>query len=158
MNWRTVVYCGAVWFSAFVFGLDGAAEAGEEQPAAAPKVTVQEFDKVEVQEYPWGWIRWLMNAEIDPEAEMTFGVVHIKPQQSNPVHLHPESTEYLHVLAGSCEHQVGDKWVTLKAGDTLRIPKGAPHSARTTDSHCRAVIVYNTGKRQFVPVGEGEEK
>ena len=29
------------------------------------KFTVQAFDKVEIQQYPWGWIRWLMNAEIE---------------------------------------------------------------------------------------------
>jgi quercetin dioxygenase-like cupin family protein len=121
------------------------------------RVAVQAFDKVEVQQFPWGWIRWLMNAEIDPQAEMTFGMVYIKPNQENPAHLHPKSTEILHVLEGSCEHLVGDQWVTLKKGDTVRIPKQVPHRARTTGEPCRAVIVYNTGKRQFVQVGEGEE-
>ena len=121
------------------------------------KVIVQGFDKVEVQQYPWGWIRWLMNAEIDPKAEMTFGMVYIKPHQENPAHLHPNSNEILHVLEGSCEHLVGEEWVTLKKGDTLRIPKQVPHRARTTDDSCLAVITYNTGKRQFVPVGEDNE-
>ena len=121
-------------------------------------MTLQAFDKVAVEEYPWGWIRWLMNGKIDSEAEMTFGMVSIKPHQENPAHLHPNSTEYLHVLEGSCEHLVGTEWATLKAGDTVRIPKGAPHRARTTNEACRAVIVYNTGNRQFVKVGEGEEQ
>ena len=76
------------------------------------------------------------------------------PHQENPLHLHPGSTEYLHVLEGSCEHLVGKEWLTLKVGDTLRIPKNAPHRARTKDQSCRAVIVYNTGKRQFVPLEE----
>ena len=113
---------------------------------------MQPFEKVETLEYPWGWIRWTMNAEADPEAEMTFGVVYIKPHQVNPAHIHPNSAEYLHVLEGSCEHLVGTKWVKLKAGDTLRIPKNVPHRARTGRQACRVVVVYNTGKRQFVEV------
>jgi len=140
---------------------DAAEPAGDKVPACCAgevsKIAVQEFDKVEVQKYPWGWIRWLMNSKIDPKSEMTFGVVYIKPNQSNPLHRHPNCEECLHVLAGSCEHRLGDKWLKLKKGDTLRIPLGVQHAARTGDESCRAVIVYNTGDRQFEPVGEGTE-
>ena len=136
-----------------VTALAGAA-AGDEP--ADSRVTVRESDKVKKQEFPWGWIRWQINAEVDPQAEMTLGVVYIKPHQVNPLHLHPNSAEYLHVTAGSCEHLVGKTWVTLKAGDTVRIPAGIPHRARTTDQSCQAVIVYNTGTRQMVEVKEGK--
>jgi quercetin dioxygenase-like cupin family protein len=95
-----------------------------------------------------------MNSKIDRRAEMTLGVVEIAPRQSNPLHVHPNSAEYLHVLAGSCEHRVGDKWVRVKAGDTLRIPQGVPHMARTAKEACRAMILYDTGERQMVPVEE----
>lgn len=117
-------------------------------------ITLQKFDKAEVQEFPWGWLRWLVNDQVDPAAEMTFGMVYIKPHQTNPLHVHPNSAEYLHVLEGSCEHRVGDRWVTVKAGDTLRIPRGVKHNARTKDESCRAVLVYDTGKRVMVPVQE----
>jgi quercetin dioxygenase-like cupin family protein len=116
--------------------------------------SLQSFDKVAAQQFPWGWIRWLMNAELDPAAEMTLGIVHVEPNQSNPAHIHPNSAEYLHVLAGSCEHRVGGQWVALRTGDTLRIPKGVVHQARAKDQSCRALIVYDTGKRQMVPVKE----
>ena len=147
----------------FAFSWVVASRAAEPEAAGTSgkevaKATAQAFDKVEVQQYPWGWIRWLMNAEIDPQAEMTFGMVYIKPHQENPAHFHPNSNEILHVLEGSCEHLVGKEWVTLKKGDTLRIPKQVPHRARTTDEPCRAVIVYNTGKRQFIPIDEGKEE
>jgi quercetin dioxygenase-like cupin family protein len=84
-------------------------------------------------------------------------MVYIKPNQENPAHLHPGSNEVLHVLEGSCEHLVGEEWVTLKKGDTLQIPRKIPHRARTRADSCLAVITYNTGKRQFVPVGEDTE-
>lgn len=128
--------------------------AGSPAKPDAVQISLQKFDQVEVQEFPWGWIRWLMNAQLDPDAEMTFGVVYVKPQQTNPLHIHPNSAEFLHVIEGSCEHRIGDRWVTVKAGDTLRIPQGVKHNARTKDEACRAVIVYNTGKRQMVAVPE----
>ena len=118
------------------------------------KMTLQQFEKVEVLEFDWRWIRWLMNSKIDPKAEMTLGVVYIKPNQVHPMHLHPNSGEYLHVTEGSCEHWVGDKWVTMEAGDTIRIPKNAPHRARTKDEGCRCVIVYNTGDRKMVTLDD----
>lgn len=131
----------------------GAAPTAKEQPQAAA-ISLQKFDQVELHEYPWGWIRWLMNDQLDPGAEMTFGMVYIKPNQTNPLHIHGNSAEYLHVIEGSCEHRVGDRWVTVKVGDTLRIPAGVKHNARTREDACRAVIVYNTGKRQMEVVPE----
>ena len=52
-----------------------------------------------------------------------------------------EQCPYLHILAGTCEHRVGDRWATLKAGDTLRIPRGVVHMARTKDQSFRAFLV-----------------
>ena len=123
--------------------------------AAALATMLQNFDKVEVQEYPWGWIRWLMNSKLDPASEMTFGVVEVRAGQSNPTHLHPNCEEILYVLSGSCEHRIADETLVLKAGDVLRIPAGVPHSAKTFEKEgMRAVIVYSSGDRQFVLVEE----
>ncbi|MBM4090772.1 MAG: cupin domain-containing protein [Planctomycetes bacterium] len=118
------------------------------------EVTVTEFARLKEHQYPWGWIRWTINADIDPDAEMTFGVVFIKAQQQNALHLHPNSAEYLHVVEGACEHLVGSTWVKLKEGDTVRIPANVHHRARTGAEPCRAVIVYNTGRREMVEVKE----
>jgi quercetin dioxygenase-like cupin family protein len=111
-------------------------------------------DDVAPEVYPWGSIRWLMNAKLDPEAEMTLGVVHIDANRANTVHRHPNSAEYLYVLEGTLEHRVGDRWTALEPGDTLRIPKGTVHGARTGASPCRVLVVYDTGTRQMVPVAE----
>lgn len=136
------------------FATDEQTQQGKTAETAALPGALTSFGKVEVLEFDWGWIRWLMNGKLDPDAEMTLGMVYIKPHQMNPAHLHPNSAEYLHVLDGSCEHMVGKKWVTLKKGDTLRIPKDVPHKARTGKQACTAMIVYNTGDRQFVEVKE----
>jgi quercetin dioxygenase-like cupin family protein len=119
------------------------------------KGSLQPYDKVEPQNYPWGWIRWLMNGQIDPQAEMTMGLVHIEPNQMNTLHIHPNSAEFLHALSGTSEHRVGsDRWVTMKPGDTLRIPRNVPHQARTHDQPFEALIVYDTPTRIMVPVPE----
>ena len=86
------------------------------RPLRPTQGTLQPYDKVQPQEFPWGWIRWVMNAQIDPQAEMTLGVVQINANQSNPVHVHPNCTEYLHVLSGSCEHRVGRPLADLESG------------------------------------------
>ena len=130
---------------------DQAAEAKEQ--SASP---VQSFKEAEELKFSWGWIRWLMSAKIDPGAEMTFGIVYVKPNQRNPMHVHPNCEEILHVLSGSCEHLIGDEWLTLKAGDTVRIPRGVRHVARTGDQPMRAVITYSAGNRQMVTLKEPE--
>jgi quercetin dioxygenase-like cupin family protein len=136
--------------AAAALSADAPTAAAEEAAA----VSLQAFEKAKLQEFPWGWIRWLMNAEIDPKAEMTLGVVQVQENQSNPLHIHPNSAEYLHMLSGSCEHRLGSRWVSLKTGDTLRIPRGVPHMARTKGEGFRALIVYDTGTRKMVPVTE----
>jgi quercetin dioxygenase-like cupin family protein len=123
--------------------------------AAGDEVRLQPYDKAEAENYPWGWIRWLINGQIDPGAEMTMGLVHFEPHQINVLHVHPNSAEYLHVISGSSEHLMGDRWVALKPGDTLRIPKGVPHQARTQGESFRALVVYDTPRRIMVPVTEG---
>jgi quercetin dioxygenase-like cupin family protein len=82
--------------------------------------------------------------------------VHFDPHRINVLHVHPNSAEYLHVISGASEHLMGDHWVALKPGDTLRIPKGVPHQARTQGESFRALIVYDTPRRIMVPVTEGK--
>ena len=144
-------------------GLAGLA-VGHEGEADATKargentMTLRPFADVEKQEFPWGWIAWTMNDQIDPNATMTFGVVYLKPHQTNALHRHPNADEILHVLTGSLEHRMGEKWVKMGPGDSIRIPKGMAHNARTADEACQVVVVYDTGARQFVEVDEKESK
>ena len=127
-----------------------------DRAAQSPASVVHSFKEAEKLEFPWGWIRWTMSAKIEPEAEMTFGIVYVKPNQRNPMHVHPNCEEVLHMLSGSCEHLVGEKWLTLKAGDTVRIPRGVRHVARTLDEPMRAAITYSSGNRQMVTLKEPE--
>lgn len=118
------------------------------------KLDLASYGKIPAQKFAWGWIRWLMNAQLDPQATMTVGIVQIAARQPNPLHKHPNSDEILHVLSGSCEHRIGDNWQKLFAGDTIRIPQGMPHMARAGDTGVLSMVIYNTGKREMIPVND----
>lgn len=56
--------------------------------------------------------------------------VDFDPGAFAPKHIHP-GEEIAHVLQGTLEYQLGDQPpVRLKAGESLFIPAGMPHSAR----------------------------
>jgi quercetin dioxygenase-like cupin family protein len=126
----------------------------------APKVTdalngmhpsIQSFNSVKEVKYPWGWIRWMMNSEMDPGAEQTFGIVQINAGQRNPLHKHPNCEELLYVLSGSFENVMDGKTVVMHAGDIVRIPANTPHQGiNNTKEPMRAVISYSSGTRQMV--------
>lgn len=103
------------------------------------------------EDFPWGRLRWLMSARIDPGAAQTFGIAEIYPGRRNPLHSHPNCEELLYVLSGSCEHVLGQERVVLQAGDLLRIPLGTPHQAIVLgDEPMRAVISFSSPDRQTI--------
>jgi len=125
---------------------------------AAAQAAVQHFTEAPEVKYPWGWIRWLMNANIDPEASQTLGIVQINPGQRNPLHMHPNCEELLYVISGSAENIIGNRKVTIGPGDLVRIPKGVPHQAITIGNKpFKAVISYSSNDRQVVNLGPDKE-
>lgn len=118
-----------------------------------PLARVRSQGDAEKQRFAWGWLAWLVCADVDADAKTTLGLVHLDPGKSNPVHVHRTCEEVIYVLSGQCEHRVGDRWVVLRRGDALRIPAGTIHAARTLeDQSFEAIVVYNTGRRDFEEV------
>ncbi|MBM3214955.1 cupin domain-containing protein [Candidatus Poribacteria bacterium] len=102
-------------------------------------------------DFPWGRIRWLSSQALDPDAEMTFGVVYIDPGESNPLHYHPNCEEVIFVLAGQCDHRLGDESFALEVGSSLRIPRGVVHKAMNTGwEPVMMVIAYSAPNRETV--------
>jgi len=135
-------------------------QSNQEKPPIMPNVNVmvQHFDKEQEVKYPWGSIRWMMNSAIDHESAQTFGICQINPGHHNFLHSHPNCEEILYVLSGSCEHIVGNKRVTLHAGDLIRVPVGVPHQAFVIGNEPMvAVISYSSGDRKVVNYGNTEE-
>jgi mannose-6-phosphate isomerase-like protein (cupin superfamily) len=124
----------------------------------AAQRAIQHFSDAPEVKYPWGWIRWLMNANIDPEASQTLGIVQINPGQRNPLHMHPNCEELLYVISGSAENIIGNNKATIGPGDLVRIPKGVPHQAITIGNKpFRAVISYSSNDRQVVNLSPDKE-
>lgn len=108
-------------------------------------------DEGRVADMGWGKIQWLCGKEIDPDAEMTFGMVYIEAGKENNRHIHPNCEEIIFVLSGECDHSLGDDVFHLEPGMMLRIPRGVPHNAKVTSwEPCRMIIAYSSADRQTI--------
>ena len=114
------------------------------------QATVKSPDQMEKQEFPWGSITWLVSGEIGNSQTMTFGRVVIRKGQANAEHGHPNCDEILHLLEGELEHTAGpDTVFNLKPGDTITLPAGTPHSARSVgDCDAVMVVAYSSAYRE----------
>lgn len=101
--------------------------------------------------FSWGAIQWLCNAELDPKAQQTLGLVYILPGAKNPLHYHPNCEELLYVLSGECDHTLDGETYRLTTGTMLRIPAGVRHDARNPGwEPVRMLICYSSADRQTV--------
>jgi quercetin dioxygenase-like cupin family protein len=99
----------------------------------------------------WGSLTWLASRAIGNTRELTVGRVTITRGESNPRHTHPGSEEILYLLSGRLEHTLGDETYSLEPGDTLAIPPGVFHNARSVgDVDADMIVAYSTGVRDFV--------
>ena len=102
-------------------------------------------------EFPWGTLRWLCNAELQPGAEQTVGICRIHPAQRNPVHYHPNCEEVLYLLAGTGDHSFDGQIISLAPGNVVRIPAGVRHNlANTGDETIVCLICFSSPDRQTV--------
>jgi len=79
--------------------------------------------------------------------------VDFAPGTGFPKHSHP-GVEIAYVLEGTVEYQLADAApVTLKAGDSLYIPEGTPHSAKNVgDANASELATYLLEKGKPVVV------
>lgn len=103
----------------------------------------------EVLDFDWGQIVWLVCGAQGNSSTMTFGRVTIKAGQANPRHIHPNCDEILHLLSGQIEHSLGDERVVMNAGDTISIPTGVAHNARTISAQDAVMVIcFSSADRQ----------
>jgi quercetin dioxygenase-like cupin family protein/type 1 glutamine amidotransferase len=126
---------------------------GSRGPSAAPQRLLLPRADALVQPQPWGKLEWFASRELGNSTSMTVGIATINPGKENPVHLHPNCDEILHVLQGQIMNRVGDKEYEMHAGDTVTIPEGMPHNARNIGKDDAVLsISYNTPDR--IAIGE----
>lgn len=106
---------------------------------------------LEVETFDWGVLQWLCDGRLIPGAQQTVGWCRIEPGRRNPVHYHPNCEEVLVMLAGHGWHRLGDDYVELHAGMTLRIPTGIVHGLENIGAEpLECVIAFSSGDRQTV--------
>jgi quercetin dioxygenase-like cupin family protein len=71
------------------------------------------------------------------------------PKGGPPLHLHPYQDEWFYVIEGEYLFQVGEKRYSMKAGDTIFLPRNIQHAF---------VQLTNTGKMivSYLPAGKME--
>ena len=107
---------------------------------------------------PWGSIQWLLNRELAPDANLTFGYVEIEPGAKNPRMRHPNCDEVLFLLEGELDHSLEGEVFHLRPGDAIHIPRGAAHDAVNRGAvTARLVVAYDTGERQIEILDDGRD-
>lgn len=85
-------------------------------------------------------------------------VLHKAGADGPPIHLHPEQEEFFNIIRGELEVYVKDRWRTLKAGDTVFIPKKTPHTYRSRHTEDCVFEYTLTPFRHFSEMMQSFEK
>lgn len=75
--------------------------------------------------------------------------VRFAPHTEAPMHVHEEE-QIVIVLEGEFEFQLDGEVRTMRPGDVAVAPAWVPHGARTTDSSCYEVDVFNPPRRSLL--------
>jgi len=98
----------------------------------------------------WGSLTWIASRAIGNTEGVTVGRVTIRKGENNPRHSHRNCEEVLYLLAGELDHTVGEENVHLMPGDTLVVPAGIFHNARSVgDVDADMIVTYSAGDRDF---------
>jgi len=74
----------------------------------------------------------------------------LSPKRGTPLHVHPNQDEVFHVQEGSYLFLVGEDKYSLKAGDSIFLPRAVPHAWTQLSERGRMTVI-------FQPAGKIEE-
>ncbi len=99
---------------------------------------------------PWGSLTWFVSKALGNSDTLTVGRCLIHPGCANPVHVHPNCDEVLHVLQGRVRHSMGDAHaVEMAVGDTISVPMGLAHNATNIgDEDAICLISFSSAERK----------
>jgi quercetin dioxygenase-like cupin family protein len=96
-------------------------------------------------------LKWLCNDRLLTGTALTVGLCTLAPGAANPRHYHPNCEEVLYVWSGRGRHLLGEEWLSVRTGTTVRIPLGMHHQlVNEGDEPLVCVIAFSTGDRQTV--------
>ncbi len=75
--------------------------------------------------------------------------VSFAPNTEAPLHVHEEEQIVL-VIDGEFEFEIDGDVRTMHVGDVAVVPSWVPHGARTHDTSCREIDVFNPPRRSLV--------
>jgi quercetin dioxygenase-like cupin family protein len=75
--------------------------------------------------------------------------VSFEPNTEAPMHVHDEEQIVL-VLEGEFEFEIDGDVRTMRAGDVAVVPSWVPHGARTRETPCREIDVFNPPRRSLL--------
>jgi quercetin dioxygenase-like cupin family protein len=81
--------------------------------------------------------------------------VSFDPHTEAPMHVHEEE-QIVVVLDGEFEFEIDGDVRTMSAGDVAVVPSWVPHGARTRDSSCREIDVFNPPRRSLLEHAKGQ--
>jgi quercetin dioxygenase-like cupin family protein len=115
------------------------------------EAAVKSLGEMDTQRFPWGSITWLVSGGIGNSGTMTFGRVTIRKGSSNPRHMHPNCDEVLHLLRGELRHSADGRTFHLNPGDTITLPAGTEHAARSVGTEdAEMVVAYSSPDRDMI--------
>jgi quercetin dioxygenase-like cupin family protein len=75
--------------------------------------------------------------------------VSFEPNTEAPMHVHEEEQIVL-VIDGEFEFEIDGDVRTMHVGDVAVVPSWVPHGARTHDTSCREVDIFNPPRRSLI--------
>jgi quercetin dioxygenase-like cupin family protein len=75
--------------------------------------------------------------------------VSFEPNTEAPMHVHEEEQIVL-VIDGEFEFEIDGDVRTMRVGDVAVVPSWVPHGARTHDTSCREIDVFNPPRRSLI--------
>ena len=116
-----------------------------------PEDDLQSVEKRTV--HDWGAMSWHMDDTIQPGADVSVATMMVLPGKTSPAHRHDNVNEVIHVIKGTAEQRVGNRWATVAAGSTVFVPKGAIHQTQNIgDAPVSMLISYSGGNRHYEEV------
>jgi quercetin dioxygenase-like cupin family protein len=82
--------------------------------------------------------------------------VTFQPRTEAPMHVHEEE-QIVIVLDGELEFELDGDVRMMRAGDVAVVPSWVPHGARTKDSPCTEVDVFNPPRRSLLAHAAGQD-
>jgi quercetin dioxygenase-like cupin family protein len=97
----------------------------------------------------WGELVWLSGPHASGARELVVGEVKLAPGGSHHFHKHPRQEELIYVLEGEVEQWLRKERRTLKAGDSIYIPRNTVHATFNVAkraARCLAILAPAIGK------------